>query len=83
MIIMIIFIISSSSSRSSTVNFHTKNCRTKNRWVNIPKLLRWEIRRCAKKIHLRLRICLTQTPNLEIISLKIGRSNSYHDYDYY
>ena len=61
----------------NTANLHTENCRTKNLWVNIPKLLRWEIRRCTKKVQLlRLRICLTRTPNLEIPSLKIGRNNS-------
>ena len=58
-----------------TVIFHTKNCRTRNLWVRIPKSLRQEIRRCTKKIHLlRLRICLTQASNLEILSLKIGRN---------
>ena len=67
-----------------TVICHTKNCQTKNLWANIMKSRREEIRRCTKKVHLlRLIICLTQIPNLKILSLKIGRSNSYHDYDYY
>ena len=53
--------------------FHTKNCQTKNLCVKIPKSLRQEIRRCTKKAHLlHLRIRLTQTPNLEILRLKIG-----------
>ena len=60
-------------AKLGTAIFHTKNCRTKNLWIKIMKSLQ-EIRRRAKKIHLlRLRICLTQTPNLEILSLKIGR----------
>ena len=59
-------------SRAHAAIFYTKNCQTKNLWVNI------EIRRCTKKIHLlRLIICLTQTPNLEIISLKIGHTPNW------
>ena len=41
------------------------------------KSLRYEIKRCTKKDHpLHLRIRLTQTPNLEILSLKIDRSTA-------
>ena len=58
-----------------TAIFHTKNCQTKNLGVTIPKSQRLEIRRCTKKTHLlRFRICLTQTPELSILSLKIGRT---------
>ena len=58
-----------------TAIFHTNHFQTKNLWVKIPKSLRKEIRRCTKKAHLLcLRIRLTQTPNLEILSLKIDRT---------
>ena len=58
----------------NTANFHTKNCQTKSLRVRIPKSLRQEISRCAKKAHLLYaRLRLTQTPNLEILSLKIVR----------
>ena len=57
-----------------TAIFHTKNCQTKNLRVKFMKSPRQEISRCAKKVHLlHVRICLTQTPNLEILSLRIDR----------
>ena len=53
---------------------HTKNCQTKNIRVKITRSPRQEIRRCATKTHLLdVRIRLTQTPNLEILSLNIDR----------
>ena len=71
------------TAQRRTAIFHTKNYQTKNLWVKIPKSLRSEVRRRAKKIHLLcLRIRLTQAPNLEILSLTIGRTLDIYIYIY-